>query len=371
MKLMLRPEWRLWPLSSFLGLIDLKTGVTIALLFALLNKVAGVYGLIAVLTGAGGSFAQLSLYIYSVVALVALTWGLRAVKDEDPKQTLYFAHLFAADHVLSTAWTVFFTLAWWIWTPHDGRRQANSAAQEAIKKTANITSHLTEEEREAAAMAIWNHEKGTAAFVIAISWLFKLYFALLIYSYATHLRKGSYRSLPFSRSSNYSSLPSNPNALGNSYESALDLADEESAGDFYHVPLRTTHTSLTTSHSNATNTTSSSVAPGRGHRRTTSASSNATATQHKPNGSLSSFADFVSAPGRHPRRPKNSLGALASAGNVAGARDRGMDIEEEVLFDEDEMTYVSGSSRTHSKMGTEGSSTAASTDEERGKHGSD
>jgi len=34
MKLMLRPEWRLWPLSSFLGLLDLKTGVTVALLFA-------------------------------------------------------------------------------------------------------------------------------------------------------------------------------------------------------------------------------------------------------------------------------------------------------------------------------------------------
>jgi len=81
MRLLLRPKWRLWPLSSFVGLTDLKTGVTIALLFALLNKVAGIYGLIAVLTGAGGSFAQLSLYIYSVIALLALTWGLRAVKD--------------------------------------------------------------------------------------------------------------------------------------------------------------------------------------------------------------------------------------------------------------------------------------------------
>jgi len=81
MRLLLRPKWRLWPLSSFVGLTDLKTGVTMALLFALLNKVAGIYGLIAVLTGAGGSFAQLSLYIYSVIALLALTWGLRAVKD--------------------------------------------------------------------------------------------------------------------------------------------------------------------------------------------------------------------------------------------------------------------------------------------------
>lgn len=100
MKLMLRQEWRLWPLSSFLGFVDIKTGVTVALLFAVrffpssqnagielvqvLNKVAGVYGLIAVLTGAGGSFAQLSLYIYSVVALIALVWGLRAVKNVRP-----------------------------------------------------------------------------------------------------------------------------------------------------------------------------------------------------------------------------------------------------------------------------------------------
>lgn len=100
MKLMLRPEWRPRPFSSFLGCLDLKTGVVLALLFAvrcqtsllrvnggnlsgflqLFNKVAGVYGLIAVFTGAGGSAAQLTLYIYSTVALVALVWGLNAVK---------------------------------------------------------------------------------------------------------------------------------------------------------------------------------------------------------------------------------------------------------------------------------------------------
>lgn len=49
--------------------------------FQLVNKVAGVYGLIAVVTGAGGSFAQLSLYIYSVIALIVFTWGLRRVKE--------------------------------------------------------------------------------------------------------------------------------------------------------------------------------------------------------------------------------------------------------------------------------------------------
>ena len=70
-----------WPLSSFLGLLDLKTGVQIALYFAIINKVAGVYGLIALLTGAGGTVAQLSLYVYSVGALVASVWAMRAVNE--------------------------------------------------------------------------------------------------------------------------------------------------------------------------------------------------------------------------------------------------------------------------------------------------
>jgi len=305
MKLTLRPEWRLWPFTSALGLLDLKTGVTVTLLFVLLNKVAGVYGLIAVLTGAGGSFAQLSLYVYSAVALVALGWGLNAVKKEDPKQTLYFAHLFFADHILSTAWTVFFAVTWWFFTPHDGRRQANSKAQEEMMKTGvSIDGHTwTKEERVQAAMVIWNKEKGTAATVIAFSWLAKIYFAALLYSYATHLRRGSYRSLPNSRP--------NPTSSTANASSLADDEDEE-IEDFYRVPLRT---------------------PGTG-------------------GSISSFADFVGAPGR-PRksktRPKGDIPPLNPEA----------DMEEEVLFDEDETLP-----RVHSKMGTEESNSASSREDE-------
>ena len=41
-----------------------------------INKVAGIYGLVAVFTG--GSLAQLSMYIYSVVLLFVYVWGIRA-----------------------------------------------------------------------------------------------------------------------------------------------------------------------------------------------------------------------------------------------------------------------------------------------------
>ncbi|KAL0953393.1 hypothetical protein HGRIS_004632 [Hohenbuehelia grisea] len=306
MKLTLRPEWRLWPFGSFLGLVDLKAGVTLALLFALFNKVAGVYGLIAMMTGAGGSFAQISLYVYSVVALLALGWGLKAVKEEDPKRTLYFAHLFFADHVFSTAWTVYFAVVWWVYTPHDGRRQANSEAQKKMMEGGITGGHvMTDEEREAAAMMIWNHEKGTAAAVIAVSWLCKIYLALLIYSYAVHLRKGSYRSLPLSRSAVAPSMSTDP--------SYLPEEDDEEIG-LYRAPL------------------------------------------HTPTGnSISSFAELANAPDRS-RRIKSG----SSLGRSASILRKDEETPEEVLFDEVELA----SSRSQSKMGTDDSAVSISSQEE-------
>ena len=85
---------------------------------------------------------------------------------------MYFAHLFFADHVLSTSWTVFFAVIWWVYTPHDGRRTANSDAQKEMMKAGNST--LTDEQRAVAAMEIWNHEKGMAAAIIIISWMSKV-----------------------------------------------------------------------------------------------------------------------------------------------------------------------------------------------------
>ncbi|KAK7040583.1 Inositolphosphorylceramide synthase subunit Kei1-domain-containing protein [Favolaschia claudopus] len=344
MRLMLRPQFkfRLWPFSSFFGLLDLKTGVEIAILFAVLNKVAGVYGLIAALTGAGGSFAQLSMYIYSVLGLLALGWGLQ----EDPRQTLYFAHLFSADYVLSTSWTVYFAVRWWWYTPHDGARQANSPAQEDLIAVAQIAGPvLTEDQRIDAARLIWNQEKGMAFAVILVSWLSKIYLALLIYSYAIHLRKGSYRSLPLSRT------PLRPTTNGNLFSaSALPEEElEEDIEDFYRVPLRTPPPKP--KHAGHTNTVSS----------------------------VSSFADFVGAGDTKPRTyssppyslPNKSTSASFNPGlkktaaasplNPGKATTAAEEDDDEVLFDTDEYPYTSSgsTSKAHSKRGTETSTSGS------------
>ncbi|KAG8974979.1 hypothetical protein FRC05_006656 [Tulasnella sp. 425] len=197
MKLTLRPEWRPRPLTTFLGFVDIKTGVKITLLFAVINKVAGVYGLLAMLTGAGGSLAQLSMYLYSVVALAAYVVGLKAVALEDVPKVLLTAHFFLVDHLLNSIWLAIFAVDWWLYNPHDGKHAANSPAQQEVADVGPGKGiPMTDSERYTAAQALWNKEKGSAALVLAAGWVVKLYFAALLYSYAIHLRRGTYKSLP-------------------------------------------------------------------------------------------------------------------------------------------------------------------------------
>ncbi|KAG1815436.1 Inositolphosphorylceramide synthase subunit Kei1-domain-containing protein [Suillus variegatus] len=316
MKLMLRPEWRLWPISTFLGVTDLKTGVTVVLLFALLNKVAGVYGLIAVMTGANSNFAQLSLYIYSVLGLVALSWGLKSVKDENPQHTLYFAYFFFLDHIFSTIWTVFFSIIWWTYTSHDGQQISNSHAQEAIRHDAPVVNHtMSDEQRALEANILWHEEKGTAMGVIIISWLAKIYFALLLYSYATHLRKGSYNSIRHLRS--HSSTPAG-------YAAAL-TEEEDEVDDFYLPSIRKNQPSHPSNDSiSHLPNGSTPYFPNGSASYTPNGSSS-----HISNGSISHLPDFVSAPGRHGR--KASRGSSGKT-NIPGRKSEG---SREVIFEDD------------------------------------
>ena len=95
--------------------------------------------------------------------------------QENPKHMLYFAHIFFADHILNTIWTVYFIVHWWLYTPHDGRRNANSPAQQALID-GYIVEHQTmpEAERSAAAERVWRAEKAQALTIIILGWLIKV-----------------------------------------------------------------------------------------------------------------------------------------------------------------------------------------------------
>jgi len=58
---------------------------------------------------------------------------------------------------------------------------------------------LSPEFRKDAAQSIWRAERDFATSILVFLWLTKLYFILVVYSFALHLRRGSYTSLPLSK----------------------------------------------------------------------------------------------------------------------------------------------------------------------------
>lgn len=178
----------------------------------------------------------------------------------------------------------------------------------------------------------------------------QIYFAILIYSFAIHLRKGSYRNLPYTSKvaathGQYVAL--NGIARGSSrYAAALgDDGDEENeADDFYRMPQPSTAGAL------AYDTV------GVGRVRTPGPGTGS---------SVGSFADFVSAPGRGRRggRQTPTSAVPKSAGGSYAPKADFEDVVEEVLFDSDEPELGGGRSSRSSKFGGEGNTSVSSGDD--------
>ncbi|KAL9104059.1 MAG: hypothetical protein Q9163_000956 [Psora crenata] len=99
---------------SFLYLMTLRTGSELATLSLLLNKVSGFYGLLALLTGLSLSPLQLSMYIYSILALVLVTYLAPHIRTQKPLECLALATFFVVDSVANALWTVTFGVMWFL-----------------------------------------------------------------------------------------------------------------------------------------------------------------------------------------------------------------------------------------------------------------
>jgi len=225
---------------------------------------------------------------------------------------LYFAHIFFADHILNTIWTVYFAVQWWLYTPHDGRRNANSPAQQALID-AYIGEHqgISEDERAAAAERVWRAEKAQALTIIILGWLVKFYFAALLYSFAHHLRRGSFRSLPLSRTlsrTHMNGTSSGGTPLVKDSFSPLPALDVENGDDAIDADIDP-----------GSFYPESPALPVHGIPSPSAVTSNnAHRTRGTSAGSAGSFADFVSAP--PPRRSRRTRGSLLAGGAAKSGR---------------------------------------------------
>lgn len=96
--------------------MSLRTGTELINLLLLINKLTGLYGLLAILTGYHLSGVQISMYLYSLAALalgVHLTPHIRRGASS-PLQNLALAWLHVVDAVVNALYTTAFGLAWFM-----------------------------------------------------------------------------------------------------------------------------------------------------------------------------------------------------------------------------------------------------------------
>ncbi|KAL8803625.1 MAG: hypothetical protein Q9200_006129 [Gallowayella weberi] len=100
--------------QTFLYLMSLRTGTELITLSLLLNKVSGIYGLLALLTGLHLSPLQLSMYIYSLVALVITVLLASHIRTQSPFHCLALACFYILDSLINAAYTAAFAITWFL-----------------------------------------------------------------------------------------------------------------------------------------------------------------------------------------------------------------------------------------------------------------
>lgn len=108
--------------------MSLRTGTELIVLTILFNKISGLYGLIALLTGFHLSYLQLSMYIYSLGALVITAMLAAHVRKQSPLQCMALAWFYLIDSIINAAYTAAFGLSWFVvLAQHSAADQAGSS----------------------------------------------------------------------------------------------------------------------------------------------------------------------------------------------------------------------------------------------------
>lgn len=124
--------------------MSLRTGTELSILSLLLNKVSGLYGLLALLTGLHLSPLQLSMYIYSLFALLITILLAPHIRTQSPFHCLALATFYILDSIINAAYTALFGITWFlVISQHHSDANGNTApgaGGETIGNTAGFTS---------------------------------------------------------------------------------------------------------------------------------------------------------------------------------------------------------------------------------------
>jgi hypothetical protein len=122
--------------------MSLSTGASLITLSLLLNKVSGLYGLLALLTGYHLSPIQLSMYIYSLFALVLTALLAPHIRTQSPFHCLALAWFYILDSAVNITYTALFGITWFlVLAQHNaGKKPSSGLGAGTIDDTSGFTN---------------------------------------------------------------------------------------------------------------------------------------------------------------------------------------------------------------------------------------
>ncbi|EFW99071.1 duf1753 domain containing protein [Grosmannia clavigera kw1407] len=107
------PWFRLPRPKTFLGFVPLQLGTGLIVLTLLFNKLTGLYGVLALITGFSLNATQLSAYFYNIAVLVTVAICLPHIRRETPLPNLVLAWVYAIDTIANAAYTTVFAIGFY------------------------------------------------------------------------------------------------------------------------------------------------------------------------------------------------------------------------------------------------------------------
>ncbi|KAK8920607.1 hypothetical protein MANI_026655 [Metarhizium anisopliae] len=166
--------------QNLFGLVSLQTGTELISLALVFNKVSGVYGLLAILTGYQLSLLQLSTYVYSIGVLGLLVYLIPHIRRQSPFECLALAWLYILDTTINGAYTAAFGLDWYFAnTTNNGSDSASTSLPGIVAQGFDGLRR----ERAVHGKAV-PQETATSMVLIVGLTLIRVYFSLVVMAFA-------------------------------------------------------------------------------------------------------------------------------------------------------------------------------------------
>ena len=150
--------------------MSLETGASLITLSLLLNKISGLYGLLALLTGYHLSPVQLSMYVYSLVVLGFTAYLFPYIRTQSPLQCLALAWLYLIDSATNAAYTAGFGVSWFLFISQNYGEGASSG--DAVVSSSDGLN------------TVFQPEGVPSILFICALWMIRIYFVLVMLAFA-------------------------------------------------------------------------------------------------------------------------------------------------------------------------------------------